>query len=242
MTTLAERTIDALRVTHDELAGVVRGLSDEDLTRPSAASEWTVAQVLSHLGSGAEITRAGYVAALEGSAPPEQGFNAEVWDRWNARGPLEQATGSLEQDAVLVETFEASTPEQRAGVSVPVGFLPAPLSVASVAGMRLTEAAMHSWDVRVAFDPTATVDVRTAELLSDHFADGLGFLLGFAGRADRMERPAVVQVDATATFSGGVESVLRLVTGRLTPPYTPAGVEVTGDVSLEDLRRVFPGY
>jgi len=36
--------------------------------------------------------------------------------------------------------------------------------------------------------------------------------------------------------------VLRLIGGRLAPAHTPAGVEVIGDVSLDELRAVFPGY
>ena len=46
-----------------------------------------MAQVLSHLGSGAEIAHAGYRAALDGTPAPEQEFNQGVWDRWNARSP-----------------------------------------------------------------------------------------------------------------------------------------------------------
>jgi hypothetical protein len=34
---------------------------------------------------------------------------------------------------------------------------------------------------------------------------------------------------------------VRLVTGRLKAPYDE-GVTVEGNVSLADLRRVFPGY
>src|SRR3982750_4859153 len=106
MTSLADRTIASLRATHDELAGLVRTLDDDQLTRPSGASEWTVAQVLSHLGSGAEISLAGFRAALDGAPAPEQDFNERVWDRWNAMSPREQADGFLEHDAVLVQTLE----------------------------------------------------------------------------------------------------------------------------------------
>ncbi len=96
MSTLADRSIAALRTTHDELAAVVPTLPDEQLTGPSGASEWTVAQVLSHLGSGAEIALAGYRAALDGEPAPGQDFNESVWDRWNALSPEQQATGFLE--------------------------------------------------------------------------------------------------------------------------------------------------
>ena len=59
MTEAADRIIDALRGGHDHLAAVVHRLTAADLTRPSGASEWDVSQVLSHLGSGAEIGLAG---------------------------------------------------------------------------------------------------------------------------------------------------------------------------------------
>ena len=46
----------------------------------------------------------------------------------------------------------------------------------------------------------------------------------------------------TATFTGPLESLVRLLSGRLKPEYTPAGVDVTGNVTLDQLREVFPGY
>ena len=30
--------------------------------------------------------------------------------------------------------------------------------------------------------------------------------------------------------------------GPAEPEYTPAGVDVTGNVTLDELRKVFPGY
>lgn len=44
----------------------------------------------------------------------------------------------------------------------------------------------------------------------------------------------------TATLEGGADAVARLLTGRLTAAHTGI-VVVSGNVSLEDLRRVFPG-
>ena len=70
MTPTPDATVDALRATHDELAAVVRGLADDELLAPSGASEWPVAQVLSHLGSGAEIGLATLQAALTGAPCP----------------------------------------------------------------------------------------------------------------------------------------------------------------------------
>ncbi len=261
MTSLSDGTIAALRTTHDDLAGVVGGLTDEQLGRASGSSEWSVAQVLSHLGSGAAIGLATLRTAT-GSAPaPGTDANQQVWDRWNAMTPNQQASGSLAADGELVAAFEALTAEQREALRVTMGFLPAPLPLAGFAGMRLNEAAQHSWDVRVSLDPAAALAPDAAALLAEHFAGDLGFLLGFTGKADQLAEPAVVDVEgsgyavvikdsvalvtaaptSTATFTGPLEAAIRLFAGRLTPGHTPAGLEVTG-LTLDDLRRVFPGY
>lgn len=170
MTTLADRTIDVLRQTHDELAALVPALTDEQLTGPSGASQWTVAQVLSHLGSGAEISLAGYRGALDGTPAQDSNFNQTVWDRWNAMSPQEQAAGFLAEDATVVALLESTTGEQREGTEMTFGFLPAPIPLASTMGMRLNETVHHSWDVRVALDPAATLDPAAADVLVEHFA------------------------------------------------------------------------
>jgi uncharacterized protein (TIGR03083 family) len=263
MTPTADATISALRSTHDELAAVVRGLDDEQLLAPSGAAEWPVAQVLSHLGSGAEIGLATLRAATGAGESPGDGFNQSVWDRWNAMSPREQAEAFVESDEALVAAYEALTTEQRADLQVQLGFLPRPLPLAALAGMRLNEAAQHSWDARVALDDGAAIADDTASLVVEHYAAGLGFLLGFIGKADALSEPAHVTlgdlglslsvtdtvalaptdgVQPTATFTGPPDAVARLLSGRLSPRWTPDAVSVTGNVDLDDLRRVFPGY
>src|SRR4051812_16319102 len=107
MTTLAGRTIAALRSEHDILAGTVAALSAEQLTGQSGAAEWTIADVISHLGSGAEIMLAGFRAALGDAQAPGPDFNQSVWDRWNALSPQDQAAGWADSDAALVTALEA---------------------------------------------------------------------------------------------------------------------------------------
>src|SRR3954447_17373793 len=84
MTSLADRTIVALCAEHDLATATVSDLTEEQLTGPSGAAEWTLASVLSHLGSGAVITLAGLQSALGARQAPEAGFNESVWDVWNA--------------------------------------------------------------------------------------------------------------------------------------------------------------
>ncbi|WP_306215030.1 maleylpyruvate isomerase N-terminal domain-containing protein, partial [Actinoplanes sp. RD1] len=145
MTTTASRTIAALRSEHDALVATTRALTTEQITGPSGAAEWTVADVLSHLGSGAEIQLAGLRAALGEGEAPGPGFNQSVWDRWNALSPQEQATGWQEPNAALVAAFEA-VPESRHDDLKVTTFLPEPVPLASFAGLRLSEAAPHGWD------------------------------------------------------------------------------------------------
>ena len=138
-----------------------------------------------------------------------------------------------------------------------------PLPLSSHAGMRLNEASAHSWDVRVAFDKAAAIDERTASLVIDHFASGLGFLLGFTGKADQVAEPsrvalgdldrvlaitdsvAVVPAGAdsnvTATFVGPADAVARLLSGRLTARHTPRGRPGVGQRHARRAPTGLPG-
>ena len=251
-------TITELRANHDRLAAFVADIEEGQLKGPSGASEWTIADVLSHLGSGAEIQRHTIAKALGdgGDAPSNQ----EIWDRWNALPPTEQATEFVEADDRLVALYESLTDEQRETTTVDLGFLPAPVPIVTPLAMRLNEQTLHGWDARVGIDPTATLGEEGAELMFRHYATTTSFLLGFIGKSDRLEqalrlalRGYTLVIDdgvtveegtlgTTATYSGPIEAVLRLLAGRLAPDQTPDDVRVTGNVTLEELREVFPGY
>jgi hypothetical protein len=118
---------------------------------------------------------------------------------------------------------------------------------------------MHSWDVRAGVDPAAGLRGEAAELLAQHLTETLTFMLGFVGKAESVDTARVAVGDytiviedavrlvkgglePTAWFEGPFEAAVRLMAGRLGPDHTPPGVAVTGNVTLDDLRRVFPGY
>ncbi|MGC9671327.1 maleylpyruvate isomerase family mycothiol-dependent enzyme [Planosporangium sp. 12N6] len=264
MTSSADQTIAALRSGHDDLAARVRAMRPDDLTGPSGAREWDVSQVVSHLGSGAEINLAALDAAIAGTAAPDAGFNKSVWARWDAMTPAERAESFLRADEKLVTRYESLDPEARANLRVDLGFLPQPVDIAATAAFRLMEFALHAWDVKVGTDPAATVAPEAVPVLLDQ----VGLLLRFAARPEALGgRRAALAVDLTVPdrslgleFGDAVtltdaparpdgvlrapaEAFVRLVTGRLAPEYTPATVTVTGGpVDLDDLRRVFPGF
>jgi uncharacterized protein (TIGR03083 family) len=264
VTSLADQTIAALRSGHDDLAAYAAQLDERALTGPSGASEWQVSQVLSHLGSGAEIGLATLEAALKGDRPPDSAFNHSVWDRWNAMPPVEHRDGFLAANRRLVERYEGLDAATRAELRVDMGFLPAPISLADAARMRLAEFTAHTWDVKVGADDTARLAPEAVPLLLDSLAGMFGYIAHADALAQRPVRLAVELPDLRRSFGleiadavaatdpapdqpDGVlrapaEAWLRLVAGRLAPKWTPPGVEVEGPVSLDDLRRVFPGY
>ncbi|TDO56728.1 uncharacterized protein (TIGR03083 family) [Kribbella sp. VKM Ac-2571] len=256
MTTLVDRAIAALRANHDALAALVPTLSDQQLRARSGAAEWTVAQALSHLGSGAEISRKPIAIAAGEQVDAED--NQAIWARWDASSPADQAAAFVKHNAAYVDTVDGLSAEQR-DRQIDLGFLPQPVPLVVALGMRLNEVANHSWDVRVGIDPSATLDPDSAELLIELFGGPLSFLLGFSGKADQLEQEVRLAIPGggieitdtvtvtnaidgpTATFEGPAEAVVRLLTGRLGTEHA-AGVTVTGNVTLDELRKVFPGY
>ena len=65
--------------------------------------------------------------------------------------------------ARTVGALEELDDETRASRSVHLGFLPEPVGLDVVTGMRLNEVANHAWDVRVGLDPEATVGMLQQE-------------------------------------------------------------------------------
>lgn len=262
MSERADQTIMALRSGHDELAALVRGFTPDDLARPSGASEWDISQVLSHLGSGAEIALATLEGALDGSGAPESGFNQKVWARWDAMSREDRASGFLDANESVVRRYEGLDGPTRENLRIDLGFLPEPVDVATAGCMRLVEFALHTWDVKVTFGP-ATLAPEATPLLVDQ----MRMLVGFFGRPDELDgRPVTIAVNTTspelsfgldvgeklalveapdspdAVLTAPAEWWVRLVSGRHAPEHTPATVRLTGGLTLDDLRRVFPGF
>lgn len=260
----ADSIITALRSGHDGLAHLVLGLSDEALAGPSGAAEWDISQVLSHLGSGAEITQATVAAALGAGPHPGPDFNQSVWDRWNVMTPKERAEGFLRANEQLTALYESMDAGTRQGLRIDVGFLPAPVDVATAAGLRLNELALHSWDVRVELDENATLDPPAAAALLPGPTQLIGWIskpehlngnhailrVTTTGPASafalRLRDPIDIDVDSgvepDGTLTLPAEAWLRLITGRLAPRHTPGEIVTTGAADLDLLRRVFPGF
>jgi uncharacterized protein (TIGR03083 family) len=260
----ADAVIAALRSGFDDLAGRVSGLTDQQLAGPTGADEWDVSQVLSHLGSGAEIAQNTLQVSLEGKPNPGLEFNKPIWARYDAASPRERLGWFLAANEALTQSFESLSEETRQSLKIDMGFLPFPIDVATAGSYRLNEVALHSWDVRVGFDPAATV----APEATPHLLGLAANLAGFLGKPDALDGTSAViavttsdpgqsftlrlgekvsvtagapdQADGALTLPA--EAWVRLLTGRLKPQYAPEGISATGAASLDLLRRVFPKF
>lgn len=253
--------IATLAGSRDRLASLVAALTPEQLRGPSYCADWSVAQVLSHIGSGAEIGLMMLPAALgQADAPARESFGP-IWDAWNAKSPDAQAADGLSTDEKHVRALEELSDDELAAISFP--FFGMTLDAAGLVRFRLGEHAMHTWDVAAAADPGATVAPDAVGLLIDNVP---GFLAPRLGRApDVAFRVHVRTTDperdylliaadpvSMADWPGDgagadgevrmpAEALLRLAYGRLDPGHTPAWVE--GDpANLDRMRRVFPGF
>lgn len=258
MTTPSE-WVTAVRASHDRVAARVAGLDGDGLRRQSYAKEWNVAQVLSHLGSGSEIFSLFLSSGLDGTPPPGPEAFQPIWDRWNARGPEEQAAESVEASRRFVERLEALDDQELA--SLHLAMFGMELGASDLLRMRLSEHAVHAFDIEFAFDPDARVAADAVDLL----VDGLGQMVSRSGKPATQPKTVAVTTSApTRGFvlsTGGVslepapepapacdarlelpaEALVRLVYGRLDAEH--GGGDVTADgIDLAELREIFPGF
>lgn len=158
--------------------------------------------------------------------------------------------------------LDALTAAQLAEVRVP--FVVGPLPVAAFAAFRLSEHAVHTWDIEVTRDGEAELDVASSAIILENLvkpligrlarpsgsaAKGIDVRLADLGRTLRLELgdPVALLDDAsTAAADGSVmistPAFVRLVYGRLDPQRTPETHTVTGAVSLDQLREILPGF
>ncbi|MCU1502151.1 MAG: hypothetical protein JWM12_1505 [Ilumatobacteraceae bacterium] len=246
--------LHALHASVERLRGIVESLAPSQLTQAAYPSEWTIADTLSHLGSGAVIMLATLDAVVSGR-PVADGFNQSVWDEWNAKSPADQAAGVVAADHALLERVGALTEEQQASLQFPFG--PMSLGLPEALGMRLNEHALHTWDVEVVLDPTAVLSEQSARVI----LGSLPMIARFAAKDDGVERNVTIRTSEPSqqfvlvTGAGSVslipgvgdgpivelpaESFVRLVYGRLDAGHTPADIDAA---KIAALRPLFPGF
>jgi hypothetical protein len=177
-------------------------------------SEWTIAQVLSHLGSSAVITQRRLEDALAGQDTPED-FAPGVWDTWNAKSPVAQRDDALAADTALLARIETVAPDDRDRFTSAMGPIDARLR--AVRRMRLNEHAFHTWDIEVVADPAATIPVPVAELVIDN--------LELVARPERLghSTPAFTMATYQHVLPGMQAEAAATFAALLQPGLLPAG-------------------
>ncbi len=254
--------IVALRSSHDRLAGLVRPLDTDQVRAQSYDKDWSVAQVLSHLGSGAAISQLMLAGALGRTEPPGREQMAPIWDQWNAKSPDEQAADALVADESYVRELEGLSDAELAAIKL--SFIGMDLAAAGLVRLRVSEHALHTWDVAVTFDPAAQVAPDAVALLVDNVPEFIvprlgkaqpepfsarittagparDYLLTTADKVTMTDWPGDHSVTPDAALAMPAEALIRLSYGRLDPDHTPADVQAS-PADLDRLRAIFPGF
>jgi uncharacterized protein (TIGR03083 family) len=246
--------LDALRASVARLEAITGGLSDAGLAAQAYPEQWTVADVLSHIGSSAVINLRLVDDSLAGQATPGD-FAQSVWDEWNAKSPRAKAADALTADRRHFERLASMGDEQRSALRVSMG--PLEFGFDDVVGMRLNEHVLHTWDIEVVRDPAVGLPTDAAALIIDN----VGLIARYTGRPT--VAPQTIAVRTTEPERGFVittgpervtfeehatierpdtelpaEAFVRLVYGRLAPSNTPP---LNGGDAVAALRGVFPG-
>jgi uncharacterized protein (TIGR03083 family) len=256
--------IATLRESHERLASLAQPMTPEQVRGQSYCRDWTNAQVLSHIGSGAEIGLMTLPAALGDAEPVSRDAFGPVWDVWNAKSPDDQAADAIATDDRQIRTLEQLSDAQLAAISMDF-FGMMQLDAVGVVRMRLGEHVLHTWDLAVMQDPEATVQADAVELLIDNVPQFLAPRLGkplpepfsaritttgpdrdyllTSGESVRMENwPGDAAAGADVPqVTMPAEALLRLSYGRLDPAHTPSSVSGDPD-TLDKLRAIFPGF
>ena len=251
----ADTALALLRSSVARLRRIAEPLDDATVERPAYPSEWSIAQVLSHLGSGAEIMQRRLDDTVSGRDTPES-FAPSVWDEWNAKSPRAQVDDALTADAALLARLEAVAASGAEELEFRMG--PLTMDFDAFVGLRVNEHTLHTWDVEVALAPQVPLPAEAVPFVVDH----LELIARYTGRPTGDER--VVRVETTdparrfvvelatdtAAFSSGgdgpadlslpAEAWARLVYGRLDAEHTPPAAD-DPDAVLDVLRRVYPG-
>jgi uncharacterized protein (TIGR03083 family) len=256
----AHRMIEALRHAQDRLAGLVTALPPGALTSPSYDDGWTIADVLSHIGSGAEIFASFVEAGLAGREAPGMDSFPAAWERWNAKSPEARAADAVTVNEAFVARLEGLPDAQLAAIDMQLFGIT--VDATMIARMRLSEDVLHTWDVAVALDPGARIDSEAVGLLLDNLP-ALASRIGRPGarpqrvhvRATDADVEWLLEVgqtveltpwtgqDVAGTLALPAEALLRLVYGRLDADHTPtAELTIDGEVDLPALRDSFPGF
>ena len=253
--------ISALQDSHARLVKALTTLTNAELSGPSYDDGWTIAQVASHLGSGAGI----FVLFINTSLSNEPAPGGDQFKRSGVAGTRSKPSNNRPLDRGQSAISRQGARYLRATESWRLELSGNTQSLLSLLRLRLSEQALHTWDIAVARDPQAVVAADAVALIVDNLeqitqrsgkgTDYSGVIdvqtenpdrrfaltLGTDGAHLTAARPAPADSPtSTASLRLPAEAFVRLVYGRLDEHHTPTDVQLAG-IDLRTLRATFTG-
>lgn len=231
------RVSSALRGVFNNVDAYLSRLDPAGWREQSYCKDWKVYQVVSHLGSGAEIMGRGLEAGLRETTPLDDEGRRAIWARFDALGPDGIYPAFLEANRYYFSVVDSvgQGGEQEYERLIPA--FRGPVTPAQHMTLRLSEFAIHAWDIAVVRRPAARISQPAVDILVDNLADRVGRLahkdvaaaLGGKAIAITLVDPprsfVLSFADGTAALGHGgntqaslamaAESFIRLLTGRL---------------------------
>jgi uncharacterized protein (TIGR03083 family) len=249
---------ESLKALHNSVAhlnDVIEKVGPDKYESSAYPTEWSIADTMSHIGSGAVIAGQNLSNIVSGSEP-DPTFNQSTWDEWNAKAPAAQVADALAANSKLLDELQMLDEAARDAFEFSMG--PFKFDFGGFVGMRLNEQALHTWDIEVTYDASAVLAEDAAGVMLKNVPIFVGFaskptgevidlhvnttspdhhyVLSFKEDSVKLEdneHGGHVDVELPS------ESFVRLVAGRLDPKHTPRGVE---SEHLDMLRTAFPGF
>ena len=200
VTELVDASIAELRAIHDRLATLVAGLSADAADRPERRRRLEGRRrPLAPRQRGRDRPVPGLAAAGAGEEKPA---NQEIWDRWNAMAPADQAAAFVRArsgscDVRGAEPGAAGLRSRSTSGSCPSRCRSRRRSACGSTRRRCTAGTSRSASTRPRVSATTS-----AALLAEHFTRDMTFLLGFVGRPEGAPAARVAVGDYTIVIDG----------------------------------------
>ena len=235
---LAE-TVKIVEIEASRLRDFLAGLDEAQWSRNSSCEGWTVADVASHLSSGAASWAASIARAVAGDSGPPAG-QTPLAPGERGSGVIAQRAISYRQEAGnrLMEDFNAGYETlgqclaqlKEEDWEKPCYHRRGPMPIREFVALRVQELAVHGWDIRWGIDDSAVLGEEPLALLAGRvprwlrtaFTPKLGLPVPVRYRFD-VAGPVVVKEDVVVNAnefqienpgSGEADTVFRCNTGN----------------------------